>query len=76
MKLKNEILFSINNSASISELKSILVRFKENGGTKENAHLELYELLQEASSEFEDAMLRELLDFTIGFSGKMPTNWD
>ncbi len=76
MNLKNEIHFALGQSASMSELKSILVCYKENGGTREDAHLYLYELLQEASTEVEDSKLRELIDFTIGFSGKIPTIWD
>jgi|JI9StandDraft_1071089.scaffolds.fasta_scaffold03573_7 hypothetical protein len=76
MNLKNEISIAIHKSATLPELKSILIGYKENGGTREDAHLLLYELLQEASTELEDNLLRELLDFTIGFSGKIETIWD
>lgn len=76
MNLKNEIHIAIHKSSTLSELKAILICYKENGGTREEAHLFLYELLQEASTELEDNLLRELLDFTIGFSGKIPTIWD
>lgn len=76
MNLKDEIRLALNETYSLAELKSILVCYKENGGTKEDAHLSLYELLQETSSEEEDFYLRELLDFTIGYSGKIPTIWD
>ena len=76
MELKDEILLALSKSASLPELKSILVWFKDNGGTREDAHMHLYELLQEASTEKEDENLRELIDFTIGYSGKIPTIWD
>lgn len=76
MELKDEILLALSKSASLPELKSILVCFKDNGGTREDAHLNLYELLQDASTEIEDKKLRELIDFTIGYSGKIPTFWD
>lgn len=76
MELKDEIQLALVKSASLSELKSILICFKENGGTRSDAHLQLYELLQEAATQEEDSKLRELIDFTIGYSGKIPTIWD
>lgn len=76
MELKDEIKLALAKSSPLPELKSILIRFKENGGTRSDAHLQLYELLQEAATEEDDSKLRELIDFTIGYSGRIPTIWD
>ncbi|HMV44969.1 MAG TPA: hypothetical protein PK079_14810 [Leptospiraceae bacterium] len=76
MDLHKTIKNAIDLSAPLSELKSILIHYKEEGGTKEDAHMQLYELLQDASTNNEDFLLRELIDFTIGYSGKIPTIWD
>lgn len=76
MELYDRIKDAMNSEASISELKSILVFYKDDGGSKEEAHLQLYELLQEASTRNEDIILRELIDFTIGYSGKISPIWD
>ncbi|MBP7281845.1 MAG: hypothetical protein KBA66_09725 [Leptospiraceae bacterium] len=75
MNLKQEIKTALEKNLSLPELKSILLCFKENGGTREKAHLNLYELLQYASTEEEDAKLRELIDFAIGYSGKITSIW-
>jgi hypothetical protein len=76
MNLKNEIQSALVDNVSLAKLKLILKNFKESGGTREEAHTHLYELLQEASTSQEDEYLRELLDYTIGFSGKIATLWD
>jgi len=76
MNLKNEIKLALQQTVTLPELKSILICYKENGGSKEDAHLNLYELLQEASTEIEDSYLRALIDFTIDYSGKNLSIWD
>lgn len=76
MTFKQDIKFALNRSADLNELESILIQYKINGGKKEDAHLNLYELLQEADTVEEDRKLRELIDYTIGFSGTRKSFWD
>lgn len=75
--LKNKLFENINAGSSLSDLRKIIISFKEQGGKQEDAYLILNELRQFfLNNEEKHDIILDSLDFVVGFCSAHLRIWD
>ena len=71
---KSQIVSAIKENQPLEDLHSILLSFKQEGGTQNEAYSQLQDLRPQFSSDLEDKLL-EVMDLVVGYCSPHMKVW-
>ena len=76
MNLEKEIKEALNQKASLQTLRAIISRYKQCGGTQQDAYGTLENIRCASIEGMSEDLLLDLMDFVTGFCSKHQRIWD
>ncbi len=76
MNLEKEIKKALNQKASLQTLREIISRYKQCGGTQQDAYGTLEHIRCASIEGISEDLLLDLMDFVTGFCSKNQRIWD